>query len=865
MGATPSDSHLPLRRPIFANELLTMIARVSDQSSLGQLAVSSKLLRLITEPLLYRNVSLCLNESGPSSIACFHDTMRARRDLNSTVKSLQIHNPLSLHVTHLVYLPVRPLLEKLPNLQTFSFCDHVNRFDFDWEKGRYPFKIQCFSFDGLIRPGAIEWFVYSQTSLRVLELGVGGTSNYTALRHNSVPALTHIKVPSLNTLKALKGPRQITNLWMGTPPVESTLLLVGRRLSPAARLEQGRGAVQDLLKCVEVISIASWYWDLHLYFRSLQIKPGCLELRQASLAPMVDEEPFMLMLRRDEAVVCGLRAAHIRCLRLVWDGFPQPAQSRMATNPNFNFEYQYAFMPPFVRRLDRITKPCPSSQSSDAELSGLAPGPLAPAEAYETRTSSVSSSDHWDGISDVDDYSVAEEPHVLDANASVATNLWVTSLERCSWDSWDGVSLNGSDGDMFMDDPSWDGISDAEAGFDSPNWNGGRDNDVLSDASYHNQRSKHNLEPAAYDSSMDHGFWNGISDTESLSDDGSHHNRTPTYTSDSPTSDPSMDYNTWNGISDSESLSDVSNPNQLSSSPTPTIAASIALKYTYKSTALDTSMDADPWDGISDTDVCALDDISDDTVALLDLDIESIESSPSQPSHSSSGPLCEFCDQLMPQPPSVTLLNIRKHLEDLCQPQSSPTKLNPNHKSTKAILDTAEYCCLHRFELNVLPQAAINGWPRAIDFSMLESRVLSLVPTLQRIICQSKDNAFFIESPHLPSSELERLFYLYKRRGSGYYGHAGYTIVAGLLRLLFSSTLSAEATKPLTKKQFLDEVVLPETFILLVQQDRTCTRADAITTLSDSCVYGAHLFPYDAHAQLIVHDMIQRHYMLTNH
>ncbi|KAJ8456673.1 hypothetical protein ONZ45_g18622 [Pleurotus djamor] len=374
-----------------------------------------------------------------------------------------------------------------------------------------------------------------------------------------------------------------------------------------------------------------------------------------------------------------------------------------------------------------------------------------------------------------------------------------------------------------------------------------------------------------------------------------------------------MDYDAWNGISDAESLSDVPHGDQPSSSPTLTFAASIPLKYTCKSIASDTSMDADSRNGkgsidadpstASDRDNAgglpmanrilstshAHPDLSSrhahlkpqpfpllainwealpsPTSSIGSLDIESFDSDPSEPSpedHNqssettdlSSSPLCEFCDNPMPQPPSVSLLNLRKRLEDLFHPRSRPTRLNPNHKVTKTTLDTVEYCYLHNFELNVLPQASTNGWPTEIDFATLETRVLSLVPRLQLVIRQFKDLA---HPTSLPSSGLARTYELYKRQSRhGYYGQAGYIIVLALLQGLFSSISEAD-TIPLTVPQFIDQVLLPETFALLVEEDRSCGRAEALECISQSRAYGASQFPANDEVEKVAASIMYRY------
>ncbi|KAJ8482736.1 hypothetical protein ONZ45_g14845 [Pleurotus djamor] len=237
---------------------------------------------------------------------------------------------------------------------------------------------------------------------------------------------------------------------------------------------------------------------------------------------------------------------------------------------------------------------------------------------------------------------------------------------------------------------------------------------------------------------------------------------------------------------------------------------------------------------------------------LLEEDSSSASSdevrSQSPPCAPHTGPLCDFCDGPLPLSPSKFLEDFRKRFDGSCHP--APTILNRHHKITLKTVERTEYCHRHHVEANILPQASANGWPLEIDFALLQRRVESHFPELEDIIHNLHDNPLFRQSCELRAPAFERSWMLFETRNSGYYGEGGYAIVSTLLRLTFSESLDKTQIAPLTASNVIDEVLLAETFIFLVQEDRGCDRSEAIAQINASRTFGVHQYPFD-------HDNVQ--------
>lgn len=84
--------------------------------------------------------------------------------------------------------------------------------------------------------------------------------------------------------------------------------------------------------------------------------------------------------------------------------------------------------------------------------------------------------------------------------------------------------------------------------------------------------------------------------------------------------------------------------------------------------------------------------------------------------------LCPFCDQPLPISPSQKLLTMQKRLESLSTLDPLPD--NPLHRRCQGGFTTyIDFCALHNFEAEELPNATSNGWLLNPDFKTLYDRV----------------------------------------------------------------------------------------------------------------------------------------------
>ena len=81
------------------------------------------------------------------------------------------------------------------------------------------------------------------------------------------------------------------------------------------------------------------------------------------------------------------------------------------------------------------------------------------------------------------------------------------------------------------------------------------------------------------------------------------------------------------------------------------------------------------------------------------------------------------------------------------------------------------------------------------------------------------------------------------------YGEKGASAITGALQKMFAGTaelkqaLTTAPIHPLKSSEFIRRVLVPEAAVLLIQEDRDISRAQAIQTLEDSRRYGMVVFP----------------------
>lgn len=93
--------------------------------------------------------------------------------------------------------------------------------------------------------------------------------------------------------------------------------------------------------------------------------------------------------------------------------------------------------------------------------------------------------------------------------------------------------------------------------------------------------------------------------------------------------------------------------------------------------------------------------------------------------------LCPFCDQSMPESPSLLLQDMLDRLKRTSYPDPRPT----NSLGRRApLLSYITLCQRHQFETKLLPKARAKGWPSKIDFKALPSRVARLKDQIHGLV-----------------------------------------------------------------------------------------------------------------------------------
>nr|GAT48246.1 predicted protein [Mycena chlorophos] len=213
--------------------------------------------------------------------------------------------------------------------------------------------------------------------------------------------------------------------------------------------------------------------------------------------------------------------------------------------------------------------------------------------------------------------------------------------------------------------------------------------------------------------------------------------------------------------------------------------------------------------------------------------------------------LCAFCDQPLPKSPSDTLTRLGAELHAKSRPD--PTVENSGHRLMPH-QQYSSYCARHRFERETLPLAVREGWPQAPDFDGLMERVLSMAGDLRELLAEPENSSFFRDAAKhydgasklkmtamsVQFQHIDRL----QKLGPGYYGEIGLYIVQKLLHVLFPDALhQPQSTTTFPYAILVNEVLAPEVFVRLVQQDMHVNGVRAKSILERSYPLGSVLHP----------------------
>ncbi|KAJ7584186.1 hypothetical protein C8J56DRAFT_893780 [Mycena floridula] len=200
------------------------------------------------------------------------------------------------------------------------------------------------------------------------------------------------------------------------------------------------------------------------------------------------------------------------------------------------------------------------------------------------------------------------------------------------------------------------------------------------------------------------------------------------------------------------------------------------------------------------------------------------QSLPAAPSNMTKQPACSYCHESLPREPSESLNNLWA------------TLLTKERKS----------------------QAPSYRWPAPpdIDFSILGARVESLADSLEAVIDDPSASVFYgalskqIEKfgPAQAFSQQGDMDALEAGLGHfGYYGERGATIMNMALQWMFpqSDDPDAMCNDDIPFQVILWRILLPETAVILVQQDMSVDADAAMKVLRTSGRYGQVIYPSD--------------------
>ncbi|KAJ6581011.1 RTC4-like domain-containing protein [Mycena capillaripes] len=235
--------------------------------------------------------------------------------------------------------------------------------------------------------------------------------------------------------------------------------------------------------------------------------------------------------------------------------------------------------------------------------------------------------------------------------------------------------------------------------------------------------------------------------------------------------------------------------------------------------------------------------------------------------------LCPYCDLPLPATPTPTLRRLLTATFLKSWSDARPT--NPLGRKAP-MMAFAATCQRHIFESETLPLAIANGWPTSIDWDALEDRVVAMKSNLEEIIGDPGIQIVY-DSQEKPPQEApveefdqgsrmqcifwRELFAELKRSGSrrvsgatgqfatfnkmqpGYYGELGSVIIHKTLYRLFADHTNPDLVHPLTVREFISRVLVPEVGMRLIMEDMSLETNMAVEVLRASASYGVSMFP----------------------
>ncbi|KAF8826100.1 hypothetical protein HHX47_DHR6000625 [Lentinula edodes] len=245
--------------------------------------------------------------------------------------------------------------------------------------------------------------------------------------------------------------------------------------------------------------------------------------------------------------------------------------------------------------------------------------------------------------------------------------------------------------------------------------------------------------------------------------------------------------------------------------------------------------------------------------------------------------LCPYCDEPLPASPTPHL----KHLLATTAKKSirAPRPTNPMGRKT-AVSVFINVCQRHQFESKILPEAEAKGWPKSIGWDLIHERVMRMKNHLEALMENSmlenergdvdydeegdagegsgqcrraRDKCVFWEDVikevkqkgTRAAANVKSQFANFQNTQPGYYGELGSVLIHQSLYELFPpESTPLELVSPLSPKEFINRVLLPEVALRLIMEDKSLSGSSgarkALEILRDSTTYGVAMFPEDA-------------------
>ncbi|CAB4490616.1 hypothetical protein RhiirA5_474279 [Rhizophagus irregularis] len=221
--------------------------------------------------------------------------------------------------------------------------------------------------------------------------------------------------------------------------------------------------------------------------------------------------------------------------------------------------------------------------------------------------------------------------------------------------------------------------------------------------------------------------------------------------------------------------------------------------------------------------------------------------------------LCPFCKEPIPFPLPDRIRTYLIKINSLTQDKWSNKEQTPSLsillQRPRNVVEEFEFCRLHESEALIVPEGLKKNYPININFDILPKRVKKLIPELMLVIKGEINSSYrnialnaYRKYGRARARKPTILMGRFQKLQPGYYGSKGaYKILSTLVSLLMNTNiLTMDMTKPQEPVEYLQQVLVPETAIRLISQDRGGISLDeAKKVMEDSIEFGMYVHDID--------------------